>query len=242
VLQLQGKNVRSIQVVKSSDRGQRTTPLDAGSADSIVRSLLTRVGQPFEARRVSTDCASLWSERRLVVRALAEEVEGEVAVTFIVDLEVEVYEGVEFVGLRHLDLATVNSLLGLYVDRQTTRTEAEAMRKVLIARYRRDGYAFCSVVIDEMPLPDPLPGATAGRRSVLQRMLRFVVDEGPKVTVREISFRGNVSFAADPVFGFLGVDDYLLRNARVQSSPARGLINGGAWSREILDDDLDRLR
>jgi outer membrane protein insertion porin family len=237
VLQLQGKNVRSIQVVKSSDRGQRTTSLDAGSTDSIVRSLLTRVGQPFEARRVSTDCASLWSERRLVVRALAEEVEGEVAVTFIVDLEVEVYEGVEFVGLRHLDLATVNSLLGLYVDRQTTRTEAEAMRKVLLARYRRDGLAFCDIRLEERQSDSVAPDAPGPRQR-----LRFVVEEGPRVRVRNLTFTGNKSFAADSVLGLFGTDTYLVRDARIDSDPARGILPGGSYSREVLDEDLDRLR
>ena len=65
----------------------------------------------------------------------AEEVDAEIVVTFRVEKEVEIYEGVDFVGLVSLERATVDSLIGLHADRQVTRTEAEAMRKVLIARY-----------------------------------------------------------------------------------------------------------
>jgi len=243
VAAMQGKPVRVVTFAKAERPGLPVRVVEAAMAESWGRVLTTRVGEPFEARKVSADCQALWDDRRLVVAAYAAEVDGGVRVTFEVEREVEIYAGVEFVGLAGIDRPTADALLGLYPDRQVTRTEAEAMRKVLLARYRRDGYAFCSIAVEEMPVPDALPGVAAdpGRRLV-QRLLRFVVDEGPKVTVREISFRGNASFLADPAFGFLGVDDYLLRDSRLQSGPARGLINGGVWSREILDEDLDRLR
>lgn len=243
VRSMQGKPVRAIQVAKSEQPGAAPRLLDAASSESFVRSLQTRVGQPFEARKVSADCANLWNERRTVVQAFAEEVDGEIVVTFVVELEVEIYAGVEFVGLRALDRATVDSLLGLYSDRQVTRTEAEAMRKVLLARYRRDGYAFCSVAIEDRPVPGAENAAAApGRPAAPQRTLRFVVDEGPMVTVGTVTFVGNASFPADPILGLFGTDSYLLRDARIDSDPARGLVSGGAFSREVLEEDLDKLR
>src|SRR5204863_2827784 len=107
----------------------------------------------------------------------------------------------EFVGLNHLERFDVDSLLGLTADRQVTETEAEAMRKVLIARYHRDGYAFCSVTVDVRPVPDlpaaAAPAAPGPRQTRPDHYVRFVVDEGPKVTVGTVTFIGNATFPAD---------------------------------------------
>lgn len=242
VKRMQGKVVRSVTFLKPDKRGTELQRLDPAAVESLVRTLQTRVGQPFEARKIRSDCANLWSERRVVVQAFAAEVDGEVAVTFLVTREVEVYAGVEFVGMQAIDRFTADGLLGLYPDRQITRTEAEAMRKVLMARYRHDGYAHCSVTLEDRPVAEDAATAAGSPPSALRRTLRFVVDEGPKVTVRTITFLGNKSFAADPIFGMFGLGDYLVRDARIDSDPAHGLITGGAYSREVLEEDLDKLR
>ncbi len=242
VTRLQGKPVRSVTIERAARPGG-APPLDPQAAESFVRGLQTRVGQPFEPAKVTADCGSLWTERRIVVAAYATEVDGEVAVRFEVLLEIEIYAGVEFVGLDSIDRVTVDGLLGLYPDRQVTRTEAEAMRKVLLARYHHDGYAHCTIRLVDVPLPDaPPPPTGAVRPAQPQRTLRFVIDEGPKVTIGQVQFLGNSTFAANPVLGVFGSDDYLLRDARIDSDPARGLINGGAYSREVLEEDLDKLR
>ena len=147
VQKMQGKPVRSVTFLKTDPRGSELAPLDPAAAESLVRSLQTRVAMPFEARKISGDCTSLWGERRVVVQAFANEVDGEIAVTFVVTREVDVYAGVEFVGLQSMDRFTVDGLLSIYPDRQITRTEAEAMRKTLLARYRRDGFAHCDVAV-----------------------------------------------------------------------------------------------
>lgn len=241
VLKLQDKIVRSIAFTKGGKPGTVARPVDQAGLESYVRGLLTRVGARFEAHKVSADCATLWNERRVLVRAFAREVDGEVVVTFEIQLEVEIYAGVDFVGLEHFDRVTVDGLLGLNADRQVTRTEAEAMRKVLLARYRRDGYAFCAVTLEDEPVAGARDGS-AGPPGTPQRQLKFVIDEGPGVTVGTITFAGNTSFPGDAIFGMFGTDAYLVRDARIESDPARGLVNGGAWSREVLDEDLDRLR
>ncbi|MBP8299834.1 MAG: BamA/TamA family outer membrane protein [Planctomycetes bacterium] len=247
VLKLKGLPVRAIQMAKAAGGGAPPRVLDAATADPVVRSLETRVGRPFEPRQVSSDCANLWHERRLVVAAWVLEVEGEVVVRFIIEREVETYERVEFRGLVHFDRATVNNLLGLGTDRQITSTEAEAMRKVLLARYRRDGYAFAGIELQER-VPDELDDEKSKDATGIPRVegaarrILFRVDEGPKVTIRNVLMMGNRSFAAEPVFGMFGTDDYLLRDSHIQSDPAWGLKRGGAYSREILEEDLDRLR
>lgn len=246
---LQGKPVRSVAFWKLGRSGG-AQPLEGATADSYVRGLLTRVGQPFEARNISTDCSNLWTDRRLVVQVRADRVGDEVVVHFVIVREVEVYEGIEWKGLVSLDRATVDGLLGIYPDRQVTRTEAEAMRKVLLARYHRDGYAHCSVALEDrladdaggtIAAPSPPPPGAAGTPPT-RRLLRFVIDEGPKVTVRRVTFVGNTSFAAAPLFGMFGSGEFLVRDAHIDSDPAYGLISGGAYSREVLEEDLDKLR
>ena len=250
---LNGKQVRSIQVVNnpSSAAGVPVTPLDVASSESIVRGLETRVGQPFAQRKVSADCATLWSERRLVVRAYVEEVDGEVVVTYQVDLEVEIYEDVVFAGLDHLDQDVIDGLVGYYPGRRITRTEAEAMRKLLLARYHRDGYAFCNIELLDMPVEagaddeavaDSVAAGGADPAANNRKTLQVLIEEGPEVSVRNIDFLGNRSFPAHPVLGLFGTDSYLVRDARIESDPAGMLFGGGAFSREVLEEDLDRLR
>ena len=236
---LRGKPVRSIQVTRLEPPGESVPPLDATTTESIVRGLDSRVGQPFEPRKVTADVRSLWSERRLVVTAYAEEVDGEVVLTYQVDLEVQSYEGdIEFVGFENLDEETIHALVGYYPGRRTTRTEAEAMRKLLLARYRRDGYAFCSIELDDRKVD--AAGAVDGARPGLR--LRMRCDEGPKVRVRRLDFVGNHSFPAEPILALFGTGSYLTRDARIDSDPSYGVFSGGAFSREVLEEDLDRLR
>ena len=250
---LNGKIVRSIQIENSSRAGVAVAPVDEASSGSIVRSLETRVGQPFQQRNVSADCNNLWTERRLVVRAYGQEVDDEVVVTFKIDLEVEIYEDVEFVGLDHLSQDVINGLIGFYPGRRTTRTEAEAMRKLLLARYRRDGFAFCNIQLIDLPLlADVVPGfggdtatgvgATNNADVRARKILRVLIEEGPSVSVRNIDFIGNRSFPSHPILGLFGTDSYLVRDARIESDPAGALFGGGAFSREVLEEDLDRLR
>lgn len=245
--QLQGRLVRKITFARPGRDSRTLQPLEPSAADPLVRSLETHVGKPFEPRQISADCANLWSERRMVVAGYVQAVDDEVGVVFVVEREEYVYERVEFRGLVHFDRPTVDGLLGITSDRQVTSTEAEAMRKVLLARYHRDGYALCAIRLEDRIADDRLDDksrlATAADAGAgVRRHVRFQVDEGDRVTVREIHVLGNRSFASLPAFGVFGTDDYLLRDAHLQSDPAWGFGRGGPYSREVLEEDLDRLR
>lgn len=231
--------VRAIRIVDATE-DPRGVAMAAETADSLVRSLETRVGRQFEARLVSADCVNLWHERRLVVTGLVQEVDGEVVVVFRIDRRVQIHERIEFRGLVHLDKATAESLLGITADRPVTSTEAEAMRKVLLARYHRDGYPFCSIrLIEEGVAPSEL---ASERKDIVPKRLVIQIDEGERVFIRNVQVIGNHSFAAEPLLGTFGTEDYLLRESHIQSDPARGWSSGGPYSREVLEEDLDRLR
>jgi outer membrane protein insertion porin family len=241
VARLAGKPVRSIAFARVVNN--RLERLDADAAAPMGRSIGARVDAAFEPRTVSEDCAELWRARRVVVTAFAAPEGDGVALTYVVARESSVFAGVEYSGLDHLERTEVDALLGVYPGAQVTRTEADAMRKALLARYRRDGYAHAEVTIeelqsgasDEAPAAPGITGRPPGR-------LRFRVDEGPKVTVGQVRFLGNASFPVDPVFGLIGAGDYLIRESSIVSKPARGLLNGDAYSRELVDEDLDKLR
>ena len=62
------------------------------------------------------------------------------------------------------------------------------MRKLLLARYRRDGYAFCNIRLVDLPAFDDAPASEAFGPP--RQRLRILIEEGPKVTVRDIDFVG----------------------------------------------------
>lgn len=232
---LQGKVVREIQVVRFDDVGHQQ-PVAEALADRVLRSLRTRVGQPLDVAKVSEDVAMLARERRLNVSCVATPDGDQLTVVFAIRSEDRVYESVEFGGLHHFTRADIDNLLGLHLDRQVTSAEALAMRNVLLARYQRDGYAWCSVDLQESA-PDTELAPDWPRKK-----LTFRIDEGPRVTVREVHFRGNESFPGDPPMGLLNPGDYLTRSSHIQSKGAWALANGDPYSSEIVEEDLDRLR
>lgn len=236
---LQGRIVGAIQFA-TLDQNQRIVPMADDAAEAIARTLVTRANQPLDVRKVTLDVGNLWNERRLVVAVVPRQDGEQVHLTVVVLREDQIYERVEFKGLRQFDRRTVDELLGLYPDRQVTSSEAIAMRNVLVARYRRDGFAFCSV---DMREADPEGGSSGDRP---RKVLTFRVDEGPRVTVRELRFRGHRSYPARPFLGFIGSGDYLIRDAHILSDPAGTIlfipVRGEPFSREIIEEDLDRLR
>lgn len=241
VLKLAGRVVKSVEVGRRA--GARIERLSADAAESYLRGLGARVGQPFEPRIVSENCAGLWRNRRVAAVAFVAASDDGVALTYLLMRESSVFTAIDFTGLDHLERTAVDALLGIYPGAQVTRSEADAMRKVLLARYRRDGYAHAEVRIEELTggAEDDPPAAADATGRPPGRLL-FRVDEGPKTTVGTITFLGNASFPADAVFGQIGAGDHLIRDAKIEGGPARGLLNGGAFSREALEDDLDKLR
>ena len=231
---LLGKKLRAIRVLQVSADAVRPAPEDVGV--EIARGLRSRVGQPLELRNVTADISSLWYERRIAVRAFVQPAGDEADLVLVVELEVQVYERVEFQGLEKFPRSEVDALLGLYPDRQVTSTEAKAMRNILLAKYRRAGLAFCDIALVER---EPTLGESSGERP--RKIVTFRIDEGPSVTVGQVSFRGNRSFpGVNPTF--LNSGDYLARESRMQCAPEGPLGSGGPFSRELLEEDVDRLQ
>ena len=232
--QLLGKPIRAIKVLQVAQSGIQPAPEDVGV--EISRGLRSRIGQPLELRNVTADITSLWHERRIAVRAFVQPAGDGVDLVLVVELEVQVYERVEFLGLAKFPRAEIDALLGLYPDRQVTSTEARAMRNILLAKYRRAGLAFCDVTLVERA---PEVGESSGTRP--RRLVTFRIDEGPEVTVGTVSFRGNGAFpGVNPTI--LSAGDYVARESRMQCAPEGSFGDGGPFSREVLEEDVDRLQ
>ena len=109
--------------------------------------------------------------------------QGQLTVTFIV-VERPQVDSVEFVGnvkfsdkelLRDLDLRAGEPLSGFGVRQRIDEIEQ---------RYRDAGYSDVRVTVDESLLQE-------------QRRIVFVIEEGPRIRLREIVFEGNHSMPED---------------------------------------------
>ncbi|MEM7204862.1 MAG: outer membrane protein assembly factor [Planctomycetota bacterium] len=196
----------------------------AASPDALARYLTTRTGQPLRSAEVQEDMRNLWRRPKVKVLAVWVEPEGDgVRVVFEVS-EPRSYDRVVFQGLREFTDLEVRELLGIRVAHRLADVDALDHQRVLEARYRGEGYAFARVIIE---------------RDDETSTLTFVIDEGPKVTVRRVRFRGNQSF---PGTAPLRLYANLIGDAEIESAPAGRILRGSAYSEEAVLDDLERLR
>jgi outer membrane protein assembly factor BamA len=208
----EGKIVQKIEIEPAVDY-----------AASLIRVLKTKVGEPLRAVAIQEDLRDLWRLRQIRVdEVYTEPVDGGVAVIFVV-VEQRAYDRIEFFGLEDLSDKEVRTFLGIVPGQRINRVAAEKHALALRDRYQRNGYAFVDVRITE-----------DADRSVLS----MFVDEGPKVTVRQVWFRGNESF---PSWALFGLYDNL-RGSSGMKSREGGLFSGNPYSEEILEEDLDRIR
>lgn len=192
------------------------------SAELVARALRTRVGQPLRAAEVEADLQLLLAKFKLIARCDVEEVENGVRVWFVLEEE-RTFDRYEFHGLSAFTEREVRTLLGLDVGQRINRRAADQYALTLRERYRRKGHAFVQVRIEE-------------DRS--NSVLHFWVDEGPRVKIGRIVYLGN---AAYPGWIALRFADNLAGSPRL-TSEAAGLLSSTEYSREVLDEDLDRLR
>lgn len=191
-------------------------------AELITRVLRTRKGQPLRAAEVEADLALLLAKLKLIARCDIEELGDGVRVFFVIQEE-RTFDRYEFHGLSTFSDREARTLLGLDVGQRINRMAADQYALTLVERYRRKGHAFVQVRIEE---------------DRTNSVLHFWVDEGPRVKIGRMVFLGNESY---PGWIALRFADNLGGSPRL-SSEAAGTISSTEYSREVLDEDLDRLR
>src|SRR5262245_11252132 len=220
----EGKIVRDIRV--EGVRESRREGAQFTSAEQILQGLRTRVGAPFRLLDVQDDLRVLWLERRIQGQFMTQDVEGGIRVVIVIEEHLN-FQQVEWRGLDHFSEQDVKSLLEISTSGGMNALAARNHALALEDRYRRDGYYFAKVRIEE--------DAKASK-------LTFFVDEGPRVRVRNVSFRGNAAFPGEPFLIQQPLSaTSLITGARLVGKPH--LIEANEpYSERVVEEDLEKLR
>ncbi len=191
--------------------GNRT--IAAGRVLSVVRS---RVGQLFDERVAAEDA------KRIAELAGVEYcyyntkiVDDRIQLIFVV-VERNLVRSIGFFGNRRYKGRKLEKKLDLRIGDYLDPALAEAGRKALNDFYLKNGFAFARVALDEGKLSY---GA-----------LVYRIDEGPRVRIDSVQFRGNNSIRTRS-----------LKNA-VKSSEKKYLFWPRYYTEEVLEADLVKLR
>jgi outer membrane protein insertion porin family len=221
-----GLTVQEVTIEVFDEAGRPAT-LDPGLRDNLYADLNVQVGEPFRHEDTSRDLKQLLRVYSLIGGAedrgvFCEVVPGGVRVLYRL-VDSGAFERIEFRGLDHFKELQVRTLLGLNARQRLTGFASRNYELKLEELYRRDGYYH--VHITRRPDRDD------------PAVLVFEVDEGPKVTIRSLAFRGNLSY---PARSPLNLTPNLRGSAEVESVP--GIFYGAPFSEEVVAEDLDRLR
>jgi len=191
--------------------GNRT--IGAGSILSVVRS---RVGQLFDEKVAAEDA------KRIAELAGVEYcyyntkiVDDRIQLIFVV-VERNLVRSIGFFGNRGYKGKKLEKRLDLKIGDYLDPALAEAGRKALNDFYLKNGFAFVGVAVEKERLSY---GA-----------LVYKIDEGPRVMIDSVQFRGNNSIRTRP-----------LKNA-VKSSEKKHFFWPRYYTEEVLEADLIKLR
>jgi outer membrane protein insertion porin family len=200
-------------------------PDQTPSLGRIQAALASRIGKPFRAAVMRQDMRTLWSDYKVMTRVDTELLpSGGVRLIVQVVMDHTGYKRVAFKGNSAMSESQLRSLLGPAVVQNMTDFAARSHARAIESSYRRDGYYYCRVGIE-----------TDDRTETLT----FRIDEGPKVTVRQVIFRGNDSV---PTRAPIGLYRNLLTGSGMSSQPAGALLPGSVYSEETVEEDLGKLR
>lgn len=133
-----------------------------------------------------------------------------------VDLDLTVTAGprfrVEFEGAGALAESALRGALTFPTSGSTDEFEQEASAQQIAAAYREHGYHFATVTARET-------------KDGEERVIRFSVDEGPRVTVESVTFTGNQMVPGD-------------RLAKQIETDRPGLLHRGLFRQDVLDRDV----
>ena len=194
----------------------------ASSSDSVLPYLRTVNGDPLRRAFIADDLTTLWTRLKIKGTVFVKPVQGapnEVFVRFVVTEE-RSYDRVEY---RGIDRVKAIGFVGESGSRRTTQSVAESQRLAIQRGLRREGFPHARVRIEADDETSTLI---------------FWGDQGPKVKVNRLSFRGNESF---PQWAPMNLGTTLEGSSEWKSLPGR-TFPGSVYSEAVLAEDLDRLR
>lgn len=163
-------------------------------ASTVISTLGLRPGTRVTYQDIQRGLKSLWASgqyRDLVARA---EEGADDAVHLIVEVvEQDLVRRVEIQGLEHLDPTEVRDTTGLEGGQPYSPQRVSHARRYIRQKLQEEGIPFARIEENLLPIP--------GREGEVELVLN--VEEGNRVTVAEITFRGNEAMSRDELIGAL---------------------------------------
>ena len=181
------------------------------SRPALLRALQTRAGEPYDPARIQAELRALWALRLFdEVSVEAEAQPSGVALTYVV-VERPLVERISFPPLKAAPEAEIAELVAALRGAPADPLSIDDATSRVRARLRELGHRLARVETEQ---------GRAGAGGVL---VRFLIDEGPRVVVDRWSFTGNAK-----------VKEAVLR-AQMQSGAynvAGGLYDEERWARD----------
>lgn len=233
-----GKIVVDIRIGRVGNDGNGFFPLEGAMADSIKSNIRTKKDQPLDGVKLQQDLKQLVTERSFATTLWVDFVDEGVVLYFVIVKADRTFDELRFKGVDEFDEATLQSVLDILPNQRVSWLQAQSMRNILLARYRREGFAYCSIEL--RPDQQVAAGSPLDARREF-RSLTMHVDEGPKVKIRDVEFRGNVSFPGNEPLPFMNPQE-VLNSTDTGIKSTSGVFSAGPYSTEVIEEDEDRLR
>jgi len=236
----EGRTVTEIRVGQMGEDGTTFLSLTGPPASSILSVLNTKTDQPLDGLTLQQDLRRLVAERSYASTVLVEKVDAGVILYLVILRADQVFDELRWKGVSAFTDVSLESILDIVPNQAVSWLQVQSMRNILLARYRREGYLYCSIEVSpDRPITEGNP--FTARREFRSVTLR--VDEGPQVTVRNVYFRGNKSFPGDVPITFMSAEEVLVSSdTQLKSTGRWAFAKGAPFSTEVIEEDLDRLR
>src|SRR5438093_8466469 len=191
------------------------------SEGGLLAGLKIHIGEVYDQKKASEETGNLYRTRkfRRVEPPQVAEFEDGVAITYSVE-ERPVVESVEFQGRKELKeshLKTSPPALETKVGGLYSEAYVQGDEESIREKYFEAGYIFVQV---RSKVVETQQGAR----------VTFIIEEGPRVRIREVRFVGNKSISSSALLGIL--------NTREKNFWFFGLIRPGFYNYETLEADL----
>jgi len=192
------------------------------SEPKILESLKIRVGEVYDPRQVSLETATLYATKkfRRVDPPQVTELEGGVAITFTVE-ERPVVLAVELRGRKALGEGKLRQDMDTKPNGLFSEASLQRDRELVLDRYKELGYLFVEVKTEVEESPQ-------GVRVV------YLIEEGPRVRIREVKFEGNKAFSSGTLLSVM--------TTREKDFFFFGLLRPGYYNEQTLEDDLINIQ
>lgn len=207
----EGKQVVSIEVV-GNHRVDNAT---------ILSKLLTRPGKPYSGYLLRNDIATLFKLGQFDdIQVDSTEVPGGIALTFRV-VEKPAVVAVSHRGNDKIRDDLIDPEVHVKVGDVYDARRVEEDRKRILELYKKDGYVFAEVTPQ---VERPQAGGVE---------ITYAIDEGAKVSVREIVFSGNTHFKEREIRKVMATKKHNMFS---------WLTGSGVYNLEVAKVDMDRIR